>query len=114
MTEYDNTNGRKYDSDKTRYELIPPEALEALARLYTDGAFKYEPRNWEKGMSWSRVFGALMRHAWAWFRGEDYDTETKAHHMIAVAWNAFTLYIYQIRNVGESDRPITKLSEKND
>ena len=96
--------GKKFDDGKARYELMPPEALEALAQLYTAGAQKYGDRNWERGMSWGRLFGALMRHAWLWFRGESYDPETKAHHMIAVAWNAVGLYVFETRKVGTDDR----------
>jgi hypothetical protein len=54
---------------------------------------------------WCRCFGSLMRHAWAWLRGEDYDTETGSHHLIAVAWNAIAIYTYSMRGVGEDDRP---------
>ena len=109
--EYDNKAGRKYDVDKARYELIPPEFMEALAMLYAKGAEKYEPRNWELGMSWSRLFGAMMRHAWAWFRGERDDPETEIHHMVAVAWNAIALYTHEIRGIGDSDRPSCKGAE---
>lgn len=97
--------GVKFDEEKARYELIPPEALEALATLYTKGAKKYGDRNWEKGMSMTRLFGALMRHAWDWLRGISYDPETKAHQMIAVAFNAFGIYVYEIRKTGTDDRP---------
>lgn len=104
--------GTKFDRDKTlRYELIPPEGLEALAELYAIGAKKYGDRNWEKGLSWCRVFGAMMRHAWAWFRGEKYDPIDKQHHMIAVAWNALALYTYELRKTGQDDRPRTAVGE---
>lgn len=97
--------GKKFDTEKIRYELLPPKALEALAEIYTRGAKKYGDRNWEKGMLWSRLFGALMRHAWAWWKGERFDPETKSHHMIAVAFNAIGLFTYDTRNIGENDRP---------
>lgn len=113
LMEYDNSNGRKYDQDKPRYELIPPEAIEALAKLYGEGAKKYEARNWEKGMSWSRIFGALMRHAWSWFRGESYDKETGSHHLINAAWNCIAGYVYEIRQIGEDDRPKQKEAREN-
>lgn len=94
----------KHDGGKPRYELIPPEALEELAALYALGANKYGDRNWEKGMSWGRVFSALMRHAWRWWRGETYDQEDGQHHLISVAWCAIALYIYQTRGIGRDDR----------
>jgi len=61
--------GRKDDGDKAPYHLLAPEMLEATALVLGFGAKKYSARNWEKGMHWSRPFGALMRHMWAWWRG---------------------------------------------
>jgi len=110
--EEDEDEGKKYDGGKARYDLIPPEALHQLALLYGKGAAKYGDRNWEKGLPWGRVFAALMRHAWAWWRGEDNDPEDGQHHLIAVAWNAFSLYTYQVRGTatttGRQDRPEMK------
>ena len=48
----------KHDKGKLRYDLIPPEALEALVQVYTYGATKYAPDNWRNGIEWSRVFAA--------------------------------------------------------
>ena len=68
-------------------------------------------RNWEQGFKWGRVFAALMRHAWAWWRGERLDPVDGQNHMIAVAWNAFTLYYHELHKLGEDDR--SKLNNKN-
>jgi hypothetical protein len=99
--------GLRYDSGKARYDLIPPEALEDLAKLYTYGAAKYAERNWEKGMSWSRCFGSLMRHAWAFWRGENLDPESGIHHMTCAAWNCMALFTYSSRAIGTDDRSKT-------
>jgi hypothetical protein len=101
----DNNNALRYDDGKLPFELIPPEVMEALAWHYLLGARKYERRNWELGMNWCRCFGSMMRHAWAWMRGEDFDPETGSHHMIAVAWNAIALFTYATRGIGVDDRP---------
>lgn len=104
--------GLRYDAGKLRYDLIPPEALDELARVYTVGAAKYADRNWERGMSWGRCFGALMRHAWAFWRGEAEDPETKCHHMAHVAWNAFALFVYNHNRVGQDDRFLPQTEEE--
>jgi hypothetical protein len=96
----------RFDAGKARYELIPADALEALAKVYTVGAQKYADRNWEKGMSWGRCFGSLMRHSWAFWRGETIDPETGCHHMAMAAWNCFALCSYSLRKAGTDDRPI--------
>ena len=86
---------RKNDTEKLRYDLIPPTPLEELAKVYTIGATKYAPRNWEKGLSWGRVFSAMMRHAWAYWRGEKRDKEDDQHHLASVAWCAFALMEFE-------------------
>jgi hypothetical protein len=95
----------RYDADKPRYDLLPADALEELVNVFTVGAKKYADRNWEKGMSWSRCFGSLMRHSWKWWRGEEIDAETGCHHMAMAAWNAMVLCAYSLRKVGTDDRP---------
>lgn len=103
--------GQKFDSDKLRYELLPPELLEEVARVLTFGAHKYSARNWELGMAWSRPFAALMRHMWAWWRGEDKDPETGYSHLSHAACCIAFLVSYEARNVGTDDRPKEKQNE---
>ena len=96
--------GVKDDNGKARFDLIPPPALIALAELYSTGSVKYGDRNWELGMAYGRVFGAMMRHSWAWWRGEIYDKEDGQHHLISVAWCAFALFTFESKGVGQDDR----------
>ncbi|WP_127109897.1 dATP/dGTP diphosphohydrolase domain-containing protein [Pararhodobacter zhoushanensis] len=95
----------KADDSKPRYDLIPPEALEALAEILTFGAAKYAPRNWECGFRWGRVFAALMRHLWAWWARSGPDAETGRSHL----WHALACLVFLIafeaRATGEDDRP---------
>jgi hypothetical protein len=99
------TEGHKDDSDKLRYELLPPELMEETARVLTFGAKKYADRNWELGMKWSRPFGAMMRHMWAWWRGEDKDPETGYSHLAHAACCIAFLVSYERRGSGTDDRP---------
>jgi hypothetical protein len=109
--------GVKYDGQKLRMDLIPPEAIEALARIYTYGcngkpaaaefpgkAKPYAERNWEKGMDWGRVFAALNRHLWAWWRGEEVDPESGFPHIEHALWNAAALATYRLRKTGTDTR----------
>ena len=104
----------KQDGDKARMDLIAPEFLFALASVLGPGAVKYAARNWEKGMSWGRVFGALMRHLWAWWGGvgpttENFvfgvlDEETKMSHLWHAACCLMFLVAYEQRKIGTDDR----------
>lgn len=102
------SEGIKYDSNKIRFELLPPELLEQTASVLTVGAVKYEDRNWEGGIKYSRVFGALMRHLWAWWSPftSDLDEETGYSHLSHAACCIAFLISYEQRNMVEfDDRP---------
>lgn len=101
------TSGHKDDATKARYDLIPPEALEAYAAVLTFGAKKYADRNWETGMRWGRCFGAAMRHLWAWWRGEDRDPETGLSHLAHAMFCIGALLTYEITHREHDDRPNT-------
>lgn len=96
--------GVKHDQEKNRLELIPPELLFAVGEILTFGARKYADRNWEKGMKWSRVFGALMRHLWSWWKKDDIDAETGKSHLWHAACCIAFLITYEQRKTGEDDR----------
>ena len=106
--------GKKDDGEKVRYDLLPPEFLEATATTLTFGASKYEERNWEAGMKWGRCFGALMRHMWAWWGGKgpttksfmfsDFDMETGKSHLWHASCCLAFLITYEERGIGEDDR----------
>ena len=95
----------KDDGDKIRMELIPPELIFAVGDILTSGAKKYSDRNWEKGMHWSRAFGALMRHMWAWWNNDDRDPETGTSHLWHAACCIAFLIAYEERKIGTDDRP---------
>lgn len=99
-----NNGGAKYDNGKEPFELIPSYPLRELAKLYGEGAKKYAVRNWERGIRFGRLFGALMRHAWLWWGGEKIDPETGVSHMTASAWNCFALIELERTGAGEDDR----------
>lgn len=96
----------KYDTGKLPYHLVPPELLEGMCSVLDFGARKYTPRNWELGMDWSRPFSALMRHMWAWWRGESVDPETGMSHLWHAGCCIAFLIAYEQRGVGTDDRPI--------
>lgn len=87
-------SGAKKDDGKLRFDLLPSDALEEIAFVYTIGAKKYADRNWEQGIKWGRVFAATMRHAWAYWRGERYDRECLNSKCIDPVTNKHT-YIEQ-------------------
>lgn len=107
MSDHTLTAACKDDAGKLRFDLIPVVPLEELARVYTLGAVKYADRNWEKGLDYSRVYGALQRHATAWWKGErDHEVVPgqRAHHLASVAWCALALMEYERTHPERDDR----------
>jgi hypothetical protein len=84
---------------------MPPDALNQIAQVLEFGANKYGDRNWEEGMHWSRPFSALMRHMWAWWRGESRDPETGLSHLAHAGCCILFLLSYEGRAHGTDDRP---------
>lgn len=73
--------GRKFDSGKLRYDLIPVLAQEEVVKVVTLGAEKYDPENWKRVPEGRRrYYAAAMRHMEAWRKGEKRD-EIGTHHI---------------------------------
>jgi hypothetical protein len=68
--------GVKHDQDKAPMDLLDPMALDGLARVLQFGARKYASHNWRGGISYSRLIAALLRHSFAFLRGEYIDPES--------------------------------------
>jgi len=79
--------GLKYDKNKPRLDLIPPESIIGLGEVMTYGAEKYSPGDW-KNVSIDRYEAALLRHLMAWKQGEELDPETGLNHLKHVLANA--------------------------
>lgn len=87
-------DGLRYNTGKIRTDLIPAFATKQIAHVFTEGAKKYAPRNWEKGMPWSEVLQSLERHTLRFKEGEDIDPETGLLHVAQIAANAMFLTEY--------------------
>lgn len=103
-------SGRKEDTGKLRYDLIPVDPLEKLAYVYTIGAKKYGDNNWRSGIAYSRIIAALMRHLEAWRAGRTVDPDDGQHPLASVAWCALTLMEYENTRPEFDDRPGLKLA----
>lgn len=97
--------GKKDDGGKTRMDLVPPDVIQAMALVLTDGAQRYGERNWEKGMAWSRPYGALLRHILSWWEGEDLDPDSGKPHLWHALCSIAFLVAFEERRIGEDDRP---------
>jgi hypothetical protein len=78
--------GRKHDSGKTQYHLMPVTALEQINRVLMHGAKKYGDGNWRNvENAQQRYYNAAMRHMQAWLDNEDTDPESGLPHLAHAA-----------------------------
>lgn len=99
--------GVKHDQNKDPWHLAPWDAFRCIVKVLAFGANKYSARNWERGMNWSRPFGALVRHITAWWEGENHDPETGFSHLWHAGCCIVFLIAYELRGIGVDDRPVT-------
>jgi hypothetical protein len=96
--------GGKKASKLQRYDLIPWEAMDELAAVYGFGATKYAPHNWRKGYDWGLSYASLIRHAKAFWAGEELDPESGLPHMAHAAWHCLTLLTFVKEHPDLDDR----------
>lgn len=100
--------GTKNDTGKLRWDLVPPE-FEEVVKILTFGANKYADRNWEKGISYGRLFAAAMRHLWAFARGEKLDDESGLPHLAHACCDIMFLLTYERRMMGKDWNDLTQV-----
>lgn len=98
--------GVKLDEGKVRMDLLPWDALEEVAKVLTFGANKYDDRNWEKGIDYSRLFAAAHRHLAAWHLRRGVDPESGLNHLAHAACDILMLLAFELRGMRQfDDRP---------
>jgi len=72
---------RSSDAEATRYDLISPIGLEAVARTCAEGAAKYSDYNWERGMPVGDLLNHALRHIYRYLAGD-----RSEDHLPHAAW----------------------------
>ena len=91
---------REANDGRGRFDLLPYEAMEALAKWYEAGANKYAERNWEKGLSVKDCINRMVRHSLKAANGW-----TDEDHLAAVMWNAAAVITLMQRRPDCNDHP---------
>lgn len=85
--------GKKFDSDKDRWDLLPMAEAGQVVKVITHGARKYAPNNWQSVEDASnRYYAAAMRHLVAWRSGETLDPESKLPHLAHAICSLFFVF----------------------
>ena len=79
----------KFDEGKRDWSLLPLDSVEEIVKVLEFGAKKYAAHNWSNngGFKYTRVLNAILRHIFAFMRGEDLDPETGLSHLAHAGCN---------------------------
>jgi len=111
MAEAAKNAGIKHDAGKDPWHLVPWDAVRAITKVLLFGATKYDERNWEQGMDWSRCYRAAFNHLTKWWTKEDggkgpgKDDETGYSHLWHAGCCVLFLIAYEMRGIGRDNRP---------
>jgi len=94
----------KFDNNKPRLDLLPSTALVEIAKVLGFGASKYAEHNWRRGLAYSRLIGAAMRHIAAYNDGESIDPESGISHIAHAACNLMFLLEFEKTQPNLDDR----------
>lgn len=106
------STGIKKDTGKERVDLISPISLFELSKVLDFGSKKYDTWNWSKGLAYTRVIAAVLRHTYKYLMGETLDPETGLSHMAHVMCNAMFLIHYEKFHAECDDRPVEPFKGK--
>ena len=87
--------GRKFDGDKLRWDLLPIECVEDVVKILTFGAKKYADNNWKLIENSDRYYAALLRHLTEWRKGNLVDDDSGLPHMAHVMCNVVFLMWFE-------------------
>jgi hypothetical protein len=73
---------RGTDAENVRYDLITPIGLRRLAETCAEGAKKYGPFNWQRGIPASVMLNHAIRHIYLWLEGD-----RSEDHLAHASWN---------------------------
>jgi hypothetical protein len=79
---YESGAVRSSDAEATRYDLISPIGLAAVAAACAEGAERYGDFNWEKGMPANDLINHALRHIYLFLGGD-----RSEDHLGHAAWN---------------------------
>lgn len=96
----------KFDSNKVRVDLLPIGPMTEIADVFTFGARKYFANSYRNGetVDWSRTYGSILRHLFAFWNGEDNDPESGKSHLAHAGTQLMILMEHARHNTNKDDR----------
>lgn len=93
------SGARRNSSDgKGRFDLLPVEAIVALAKRFEYGANLHGANNWRKGIPNASLFDSALRHLF-----QALNSEEDEDHLASCLWNVSVLIYNREHNLGKEN-----------
>lgn len=100
-TEFKTGAVRDIHTGKGRYDLLPWNAIDELAKHCENGALKYGERNCEKGIPTHSLIDSAIRHLSCYMRGQKNEP-----HLRAAMWNVAMCIEMELNHEEMQDIPV--------
>jgi predicted HAD superfamily Cof-like phosphohydrolase len=96
----------KFDNYKVRVDLLPIYPMTAIAEVFAFGASKYFANSYRQGetVAWSRTYGSILRHLFAFWSGDNIDPESGKSHLAHAGTQLMILMEHTKHNQNKDDR----------
>ena len=105
LTTYETGATRSADAEGVRYDLVPPEGVEAVARAMHVGAVTHGDNNWKKGLRNSILVNHAMRHIVEYMKEGNTKEDHIGHalaNLMMLKWNEVNLPEFNdLNNIAE-------------
>ena len=94
LTTYDTGATRSADASGTRYDLVPAEGVDAVARAMHEGAVTHGDHNWKKGLKNSVLVNHALRHIMEFMKEGSISEDHIGHalaNLMMLKWNEANL-----------------------
>lgn len=109
----DNNPKAAVGETKCPLHLVPPALSIGVAEALKNGADKYGEANWrESGIAAHVYMGAILRHLYAWYEGEDNAQDSGIHHLKHIGASIAILLDSMACGSFIDDRPKTDVASK--
>lgn len=105
--------GKKFDGDKPDMSLLSSVAIQKVAAVMTFGKKKYDAHNWRKGIVYSRLLAAALRHIFSYLSGENLDPESGQSHLAHACCCLFMVLEFETTRIDLDDRYRSPSADKS-
>ena len=94
VTTYETGATRSADAEGVRYDLVPPEGIEAVAKAMAVGATTHGAHNWKKGLRNSILINHALRHIVEYMKEGSVNEDHIGHalaNLMMLKWNEANL-----------------------